>query len=319
MKKIISMLLIVLMVLSVLCACQPNTEEPKVNEDEVLKILAIGNSHAVNATSALYEVFKREAPDQKVVVGTLYYSGCKLEQHVDFLTYNANKYIYYKNTTGEWEKRTEATMLDALQDEQWDIVVMQEMNVQSGTDTSFILGNIKIIQDYVLENQPATPKFMWHMVWSNPTDEELMNTAPNSDSWKTSYGAYGKDSAKMFREISRCVQQYILTDDTFVGVIPAATAIQYANDLLDMTDGELYRDYTHLSDLAYVMAAYTWYGTIAGVQSFDALKLNVLPVHLRHGNNVALGDLTLTEEQQNMVLEAVNYALKTPYELPAQQ
>ena len=48
------------------------------------KILIIGNSHSNDAFWQLFEVFKAQAPEQKVLIGILYYSGCQLARHVEF-------------------------------------------------------------------------------------------------------------------------------------------------------------------------------------------------------------------------------------------
>ena len=117
--------------------------------DKVLKILVVGNSHGLDATTLLYEVFKKEVPKQKVIIGALYDSGCSVGRHAGYIRDDVAGYIYFKkgnfpgaNQDGSWlatynEKTKEGfktTVKYALDDEQWDLVVMQQMNRQSGVD-----------------------------------------------------------------------------------------------------------------------------------------------------------------------------------------
>ena len=104
MKRILTLALSVFMLLGALTGCQSAapaettettapapTQSPE--EQEVLKILTIGNSHSLDATRMLYEVFQKEAPEQKVVLGVLYYSGCNMAQHAKFSAEDAPVYM----------------------------------------------------------------------------------------------------------------------------------------------------------------------------------------------------------------------------------
>lgn len=72
----------------------------KSHDDGVLKILMIGHSLGMDSTYFTPEVFKEES-GQDVVIGTLYHSGCRLNQHVDYLTNNKKEYAYLEFDTSK--------------------------------------------------------------------------------------------------------------------------------------------------------------------------------------------------------------------------
>ena len=163
MKKILALILSVLMTLTILSACQnqpSTTQEPTQSPEEqaVLKILTIGNSHSIDATRLLGSVFEAEAPDQKLVLGTLYVSGCNMSQHADFVRNNKAAYEYFKNTSGTWNSTKNVSLKTALLDEQWDIVVMQQMNSRQGRDAEYLAANYKTVINCIFENQEVAPK-----------------------------------------------------------------------------------------------------------------------------------------------------------------
>lgn len=148
--------------------------------DGALKVLVIGNSHGLDSTNLLYEVFKAEGYTQEngLVLGAMYIGGCRVSQHVENLTNNAPLYDYYKNTgshaDGTWDMRKATTLQQAIQDEDWDVVLLQEMNTISAipdTETDafvFNNNNIETVFTYVVKNLGYEPRFMWNMVWANP-------------------------------------------------------------------------------------------------------------------------------------------------------
>ena len=66
-----------------------------------LRVLTIGSSSSVDSNHMINLVAAAEGIGdyEEVVIGTLYYSGCKLSQHVKFLTENSNVYVLYISST----------------------------------------------------------------------------------------------------------------------------------------------------------------------------------------------------------------------------
>ena len=337
---------------TVLADCQLTGIEAAAEAEEAgtLKVLVLGNSHGLDATNLLYEVFHTEAPEQKVVIGALYYSGCRIEQHHDFLYNNKPVYDYYKNDGSNadraWTIKENTTCLEALQDEQWDIIVMQQMNYRAATDAAagsdenyYVAEDWKAVAEYLLNNQDLQPTLYFHMTWTNPDDYELYlnDDAPYGYSgikgWRYNHerffaGEDGKyDQGILYSEIIRCVTTYLVDTTEFLGkdyfegrIIASATSIQYAQDELGRTQPEIYRDYTHLNDYGRLIAAYQWYAEIMGLEEITEVNIDAIPAVLHHKSSLypaEADNYAITEEMKADLIEAVNWALKNPFALPA--
>lgn len=323
-------------------------EAVQTEEEGTLKILVLGNSHGLDATNLLYEVFHNEAPEQKVVIGALYYSGCTMKQHDEYLTNNTRAYRYYKNDgtnpNRTWSV-TETTCLEALEDEQWDYIFMQQMNNNSGIETYYTAasfkGSWKVVADYLMNNQDIAPKLGFHMVWTNPDNYELYlndnapyKTSGSAAAWRNNHelhwaGEDGKyDQSKLYQDIVRCVQKYLVNDTSLVGrpfdlILPAGTAIEYAQDVCGRSQEHIYRDYTHINDYGRLIAAYTWYASIMGVEELTEVNTNEIPAVLKYNSSKfpaanANGIYEVTEDMKADLIESVNWALKNPFSLPAE-
>ena len=310
-------------------------------EEGTLKVLVLGNSHGLDATNLLYEVFHEEAPEQKVVIAALYYSGCNMDQHNNYLTNNLKEYTYHKNDGTQpgraWVVK-DSTCLYALQDEQWDVIVMQQMNHRAGMDFEYD-GSWKIVADYLMNNQDHQPKLAFHMTWTNPDDyamyldDNAPYNNPSPASWRNTHEQYWKnpetgkyDQSMQYLDIARCIKTYLVDDTSTVGraydyIIPAGTAVEYAQDVLGLSQAEVYRDYTHMNDYGRLITAYTWYATIMGIDQISEMNVDAVPANLKHKNSKypaadADGNYTITQQMKDDLIESVNWALANPLNLP---
>ena len=90
MKRLIALFLAITCLLGLVACGNPaapagttaqptETTAPKVEKDDgVLRVLMIGHSLGNDAMWMQPSVFMNEAPDMKVVIGFLYYTGCPL-------------------------------------------------------------------------------------------------------------------------------------------------------------------------------------------------------------------------------------------------
>ena len=101
---------------------------------------------------------------------------------------------------------------------------------------------------------------------------------------------------------------------SFDDVIPGGSVIQYARNM-GMTDRDLFRDYAHKSDYGRVLIGYVWYASLMDITEFTELKYTTVPTAMRHYKSPQ-EDLVLSQEQYNMALAAVNYALANPFDSP---
>lgn len=299
MKKLLCIILCVLF----LVGCTPAAEEsvPTISESEptvgaaalsdgkTLKVLAIGNSFSNNTTQYLYDVAVAEGMTD-VTIGRLYIGGCSLERHVQCLKNNLPDYKYYKNNSGHWETTQSATLLYGLQDEDWDIITMQQSSGKSGRPETYE-GYLDELIEFVNANKTnPDAKLVWHMTW-----------AYQGDSDHKDFTVYANKQETMYTCIVNANKTKILTNDAFSAVIPAGTAVQNARS--SYLGDNLTKDGYHLNDLGNVIGAYTWYAAFTG-KHLTTLQLDAIP-----------GSITLSEENKMVIAEAVNNAIKTPFEV----
>lgn len=331
-------------------------------DDGVLKAIVIGNSASVDATALLAAIFQKEAPDQEFVLGCMYESGCSVVGHVGFLQANAPAYTYYKNTgsdiNGAWTLHKDSTLADGLTDQNWDIVIFQELHTVSGLQSTFENDNLEILMTYVADQLGYEPTSFWHSVGIIPeipqayvdyvmslegddgggTDagenegwEDDGNSQPEDLAWifdiarpgypvtwaKNYIKNFSNDAQTMYDAICDVAVEHIMPSElySFDDVIPGGSVIQYARNM-GMTDRDLFRDYAHKSDYGRVLIAYVWYAKLMGITEFDELLYTTVPAQMRQKKFVQYGDLVLSEEQYNMALNAVNYALANPFDSP---
>ena len=146
-----------------------------------------------------------------------------------------------------------------------------------------------------------------------PTDKYTLEDAPNASSFKNYYGS---SQITMYNKIMETVQAKIVPDATFKWIMPVGTAVQNAQSSY-MTDLDLYRDYTHLSDFARLMAAYTWYCQLEGT-TLDSVQLTKVPSALKK-SYTGSGDMVLTESQINVLVESVKNAANTKFQVTQSQ
>jgi len=328
MKRCFVVFLSVLMLLSMF-GCkntdspEQETQAPEVTESpeeaKVLKILTIGNSHSYDATQLLYEVFHAEAPEQEVVIGTMYYSGCSIAQHVNFALANQAVYEYSVNSTGTWERIPDVTLQMGIRAQAWDIVVIQE--VYGGDEKRFNNDNRHKLVDYVKENLKTPHIFVWNSDIVCPTDETFYGATYDPQPPSTFRGVqtaiHGFDSVNDLRLTQQNVIKYILPDETYSNYIPSGTVVMYAHLVDGWTQTDLYRDYIHVTDFGRLMVSYMWYAQLTG-KPLTEVKVDTIEASLRHRRAIKLGDMEVTQEMKQTIIDAVNYSLENPWRVPGE-
>lgn len=332
MKRFLAMLLPAALILG-LCACggttnQPNETTQNVSADptlpknpETLKVLVLGHSLAVDTGHMLALIAATEGYDG-LKLGTLYYSGCRLSQHADFIKNNKNVYDLYLSDSSNPAPPTitkSVTMKDALRFDAWDVIVMQGGGWEIAEDDKFKNGNLEFIQDFVNENKlNPNAVFAWHMPWVAPTDPELQDMHPDKPSpVATNYAAYNNDRATLYKAVTDCAANNILTNKTFAAFIPSGTAFENAHSSY-LGDRDLYRDYGHASDFGRVITSYVWYCTLLGIDHLDDIQLTGIPKAYFKSNTGPV-DVEFTQVEKDIIIESVNNALKNPLEVTQSQ
>ena len=221
-----------------------------------LKILAIGNSFSTDSMQYLYEIMKNGGVEE-IVLGNLYYGGCSLDQHYQFAKNDSASYTYYKQTGRGWIKTESYKMSQALTDEKWDYVSLQQTSKTCGLANSY--SKLDEMITIVKEKCPEA-KLIWNMTW-----------AYQQDSTHASFPNYGKDQMKMYNMIIDVVNT-VITPLNFDVMIPCMTSIQNART--SFMGDTLTRDGYHLDYyIGRYIAGLTWYAAITG-GSVDGITYN---------------------------------------------
>ena len=332
MKRLFAFVLCLALVLG-LCACGGETTDPTtptvssepaseatepvktgIPQKDNLKVLVLGHSLAVDTGHMLALVANAEG-FTGLKLATLYHSGCSLAQHVDFLSNNKREYDLYVSDSANPAPPTvtvDVTMYEALRADDWDVIVMQGGVFELGYDSTYKSGHIQTIQNYVNQNKlNPDAVFVWHMPWSFPTDPELQAMHPHTPNpFIEGYIPFGNSRSAFYEAMAQCVKDNILTNDTFVALIPSGTAVENAHSSY-MGDWDLHRDYGHASDYARLMTSYVWYCVLMGIDHLDEMKQTTIPVKYFR-SYTGLQDVQLSELEINIALESINNALKTP-------
>lgn len=322
-KRSISLTLCTLLLAGCFSGCGSQSETPETSaatteatvkeRGRPLKVLTLGHSLAVDANHMLALVAAAEGYGE-LTVGTLYYSGCPLPKHVDLLKNDAREYSLYLSSTSNVSNpptiMNDVTMKEALRYQDWDLIVMQGGTFELADPKVFTAGYIQTIQDYVNEHKLNPDAiFAWHMPWAFATENELRNkyTASANNPYINSYIPYNHDRVKLYNAFAKNVQDYIVPDETFQFLIPTGTAIENAMSSY-MTEFDLIRDYAHANDYGRLIAAYTWYCRLAGVDQLEDIKLTTIPKAFFLSTESPV-DRELTEMEKTILIESVNNAL----------
>ncbi len=282
-------------------------------EADTLKIIVLGNSHSVDAFRFLYDVFKDQMPEQNLVLGVMYYSGCSIKQHVNFAKNKSPVYDYRLNVDGTWVNNKESTLQDGLMDQQWDMVVMQAGTADA--DSTYNKSGRDELAKIVDECVPTPYELVWHMTWPAPNDEtfyaEGFDPQPSAG-WEDRYvRLYDFDYVKYLSGMLNSVKTHILPDPMYDAHVGIGSAIAYAHLTLGIPQLELYRDYTHLSDFGRLIAAYSWYTQLTG-NTITQVGIDLIPAANRATfRQQALGDMPVTQEMKDAIIASAHFAMDT--------
>lgn len=285
-----------------------------------LKVLTIGSSTDVDSLHMLNLVAATQGYDQELVIGLLYYSGCKIAQHVQFLQNNDPAYALYVSSTLKPDQPPARypgyTMYDGLKYEDWDIIIIHEDDCAAHKESVWKTGNAQILMDYIHKNKTNPDAiYGYHLPWVGPADPDLVATYPNTPNAYANYLAqFDNDREKYYMTGVNNARKYLLNDERFVYVIPGGTALMNASTSY-MTEKDLHRDYYHASDLGRLLVSYTWYCALTGLDHLESVDLDAIPMAFLRSTADKTQDRVLTEAEKAIIIESVNNALKNPLEM----
>lgn len=190
-----------------------------------------------------------DAKGVQVEVHNLYYGGCSLQQHAEFLAKDTAAYSHRvcTNAEGRVEKDT-ISLKQALRDGKYDFISLQQASHDSGIRSSYEPWLTTLI-DTVRAYQPEA-KLCWMQTW-----------AYSKDAKHPAYPRYQSDQQVMWDSIQACIKSQITNHK--LQIIPCGSAIQNARHT--KLGDTLCRDGYHLN---YVYGRYTaacvWYELLTG-------------------------------------------------------
>ena len=228
---------------------------PNAEKRGSIRYLAIGHSLNVNVTHYLYD-FLREAGYDKVEVAVLYYSGCRLDQHYDFMVHDTAAYRLYFNGKGTWSITEGYTMDMALRLTDWDYISFNAANV-----TNWVPGKLEPylteIEDHVRKYQPAS-HFFWNMFWAYQND-----TPENQEKFNNYFQG---TQLEMLKGNMSCAKVVMKNHPELEFMVPFGTAVQNIRTSPFVEGTWLIRDFGHLSfDYGYYLGALTLAKSIADI------------------------------------------------------
>lgn len=313
-KRILSLLLCLLLVATLACACTKQPEEEKEPEQmdtqptvdpnaplcdgKTLKLLAVTSSFGLNTTELLYHVAKAEGVEH-VIIGRLYASGCTLQQHVEAAQSGSNFYQYTKFDDANNGQRVvmEGIPLEyGLKDEDWDIIFTQQGAAYAPIVKSY--GDyIDQLMPYLQENKTnPNARFVWNMTWAYQGDSTQ----------KVFAETFSSDQMAMYESILSATKEKVVPRTDFAAIIPTGTAVQNART--SYFGDTLTKDTYHLNNLGRAIAAYTVFSILTGK---ELTEVNLGPVNCYDLPQ----NLELSDSDRQVIIESVNNAIKNPWEV----
>jgi len=297
-------------------------------EDKILRILNISNSHGQDSVWQIPTVLNAEAPDVKYMIAECYFSGA-LTEHVSNAKNNKAEYVYWTKTNEDalWNETRNVTITYALEQEHWDYVMFNESSRHLGLESIMSKGLIDEFIEFIDRKLYYEPKLLYNMTWSNPNDDRFHDTSYTNgkrraglEGFKETYTLhYNYDYVYHYNCLVSLTEKYLVDHPAFDKIIYNATPVQYAQTEFgvpqwdDYQVMDLYRDYTHLSDFARLMVAYSFYAQFFELEEITEVNVDVITQDMRATTwQQKLGALTITDEHKQLIIDCVNHTLKHP-------
>jgi len=266
--------------------------------EKSIKVLSIGHSFSVDVMGTYLYQMLEQAGYEDITIGYLYYPGCQLSRHWEYISTNTNGHERYgKNETGSWVTTSNPYAIDVLRDEDWDYVTLQVSPDYVGGDipsSGFGAGKVEysylpLMIDWIQENAlNANVDIKFHQIWAY---------SEGCDLWSYTYHNY--DQMTMYNNIIDATQEYVATNEDITGIIPCGTAVQNGRallgDIFNMPDASTGgSDGYHLNEMyGDFLGSLTWACYFSGVDAHTITERSA----------------DMTEEQFSAIADAVNAAL----------
>lgn len=215
-----------------------------------IRVLCIGNSFSWDAVEQELVPLCAEK-GVEVEIHNLYYGGCSLQQHAQFLLRDTAAYSHRVCTNAEPRLVKDTISLrQALRDGKYDYISLQQASHDSGVRNTYEPW-LSLLIDSVRAYQPDA-QLCWMETW-----------AYSQDATHPAYPRYHNDQQEMYDSIQACLKSEIINHKSKMLLIPCGTAIQMARQT--KLGDTMCRDGYHLN---YTYGRYTaacvWYEILTG-------------------------------------------------------
>ena len=219
---------------------------------DTLRVLGIGNSFTNDAMLYLPKITEASGINN-IIFAKLLYPGASLQHHLNFFQNREEIYTYYKTNNASWGSPIENyTINDAIQNENWDIIVLHQAAIHSGDYTNYQPMLNELIKTILLNCTNRRVSLAWQMTW-----------AFASNSTHPGFPNYDNDQQTMYNAILDAVKS--MKRETGIDIIiPSGVTIQslresYLNNPpYDLTSDGFHLDY----GIGRYSVACTWFETL---------------------------------------------------------
>ena len=220
------------------------------------KILAIGNSFSQDAAKYLQPMAQSAGRDLNIV--NLYIGGCPLEHHWNNASNDAPLYDHERNGA---EADCKCSIRQALQEDGWDVVTLQQASGDSGVKESYE-PYLRELSAYVKGLAPQAAQWI-HQTWAYESD----STHPHFSRYDGQEG--------MYQALRKCYSE--AASEIGAKIIPVGDVIQTLRGKKPFLYAEggysLCRDGFHLSlDYGRYAAAATWLYKLTGILPDESFR-----------------------------------------------
>ena len=236
-------------------------------QKDTIKVLAIGNGYSAEICSAdLYGYFK--AAGQSVVIGYVTKLSADFEEHAALARSGEAAYNYSKITGGVTRSIPSASLAQALGDEKWDVVTLQQQSFKAAHRETIDPWLGQLVK-YVRKCTPKGVRIMYLQTWpyARQSTRHWMN--------------FGHNNVDMYPLLASVSQEF--TQKYKLEVIPIGTAIQSLRSSFNREADVTYGDHLNCTIGMYTAAA-TIFEAVTGRDArevTDAYAPYTLPNHVR--------------------------------------
>ena len=254
------------------------SSEIEQKNNPTVKVLMVGNSYAVDTMTYCHEIAASQGVN--MVCGVMYYGGCTVRQHAQFIEENSAVYTYYKNAG---EDKFNATFDDILFDEDWDFITIQSGSGDQGIKSTYYPYIQKIIS-YIEYKLPRAEIGIFQS-WHQP---KCLEGTGNSRLSK-----YGDSSETMYQEIVKATNE-IKEENGLAFTVASCEVLHRINETSVCDDTALetsfQRDTTgHQNENGRYMMGMLMYKTITGMKVESA---SYLPYGYSYGETLGPNEET---------------------------